>query len=139
MSQDDLDGLFKGLSALAATAFPKQCNTCGRRFETPDQFVRETQRVRPEITGLTSYEEDDGSHVIELFRNCPCGSTLMDAFNDRRDITEQGDKRRKQFGKVLDSLEQDHGIEKDEARQELLKAMKGELSELIEKVRNTKK
>ena len=103
--------LYEGLRELAASVFPKHCGTCGRTFETADAFIREAQSIRPEISGLKSVEDDDGSMIVELFRNCPCGSTLMDAFNDRRDLSDKGLKRRQRFGELIDYLTTTHKLD----------------------------
>ena len=47
MSDLSLDGLYDGLQALANSAFPKKCNTCGRTFENAEEFVLETEKLRP--------------------------------------------------------------------------------------------
>ena len=87
--------LFDGLNSLAESAFPKKCNTCGRMFENAEQFLRETEDIRESVTGLKQSRDDEGAIIVEAFRNCPCGSTLMDFFNDRRDQSRAGDARRK--------------------------------------------
>ena len=81
------DDLFKGLQALAKSDFPKKCSTCGRTFNTAEEFIQQTELIRPEISGLKQSIDDEGLAIVELFRNCPCGSTLMDAFNNRRDMS----------------------------------------------------
>lgn len=89
--------LFKGLKELSESAFPKKCANCGRLFESAEQFLLETQDINTSTTGLKQADDDDGSQILEVFRNCPCGSTLMEFFNDRRDLSDQGTKRRKKF------------------------------------------
>ncbi len=131
MSHSISDTLYDGLQALAESAFPKKCSTCGRTFETADQFIKETETVRPTVSGLKQTEDDDGSKIVELFRNCPCGSTLMDAFNDRRDLSENGEKRRKRFAELQTYLIDHHKIDSNQAREELLKVLRGEQSELL--------
>lgn len=128
---DDLN-LFADLQALANTAFPKRCNTCGRVFNSPEEFVRETESIRG-VSGLKSACDDDGRPVVELFRNCPCGSTLMDAFRDRRDSSEAGLRRRTKFGEIIERLVT-RGVAREVARVELLKLMRGEGSELLTRV-----
>lgn len=121
--------LFADLQALANSAFPKRCNTCGRLFNTPEEFVRETESIRG-VSGFKSSNDDDGRPVVELFRNCPCGSTLMDAFRDRRDTSEAGLRRRAKFGELMERLVA-RGIPRDVARAELLKVLRGEGSEVL--------
>lgn len=128
---DDL-ALFADLQALVNTAFPKRCNNCGRVFNSPEDFVRETESIRG-LSGLKSASDDDGRPVVELFRNCPCGSTLMDAFRDRRDNGEAGLRRRAKFGELMDRLVA-RGVPRGVARTELLKVLHGEGSELLTQV-----
>lgn len=122
--------LYHGLQALVKSSFPKRCANCGRTFETAEQFLKETENIDPNRTGLKSSIDDDGSSIVEVFRNCPCGSTLMDLFNDRRDLSANGIERRKKFGELIDFLAQ-NGIEYAVARKELLKVLHGEKSELL--------
>jgi len=123
--------LFAGLKALAESAFPKRCSSCGRYFESPEQFLRETQQIREGVSGLKQSYDDDDMTIVEVYRNCLCGSTLMDFFTDRRDLSEVGLKRRETFGKVLNQLV-DSGWERVIARDELLKVLRGEKSDLLE-------
>ena len=126
--------LFKGLRELAESAFPKKCTNCGRLFVSAEQFLLETQDVNASTTGLKQSEDDDGSKIIEVFRNCPCGSTLMEFFNDRRGTSEAGTKRREKFEKLLDFL-LDNNFDKMMARMELIKVLRGEKSEVLSKLR----
>jgi len=82
--------------------------------------------VLNEATGVS----DDGSRIVEAFRNCPCGSTLMDFFTDRRDMSEKGLRRRERFGELLDYLVE-NGMERAAARAELLKVLKGGSSAVL--------
>ena len=132
MSEDEhfSQDLFKGLQALADSSFPKQCNNCGRVFESAEQFIAETDRIHKTKTGLKQSQDDDGAMIVELFRNCPCGSTLMDLFSDRRDLSEHGEERRIKFEALIEFLAS-HDIERELARTELLKVMQGDKSKLI--------
>ncbi len=125
--------LFEGLKALAETSFPKECASCGRVFESADQFLQETEDLRPDVYGLKEATEEDGSKIVEVFRNCPCGSTLMEFFGDRRDFSEAGLKRRERFEQLLVFLEA-NGLEKELARDELKKVMRGEKSEVLSSI-----
>ncbi|MGE0082687.1 MAG: oxidoreductase [Thiohalomonadaceae bacterium] len=129
MSNDDLE-LYHGLTALVASAFPKRCLTCGRVYQSVDDFLHQTQGLRGGRSGLKEASDDENHTVVELFRNCVCGSTLMDVFNDRRDLSEQGLRRRRQFERLLDALEA-RGIERVQARQELLKLLRDGHSALL--------
>ncbi|MGX5172998.1 oxidoreductase [Aliikangiella sp. IMCC44653] len=124
--------LFEELVALESCAFPKKCQTCGKVFNSVEEYTAETVEIRG-TTGLKASEDDDGSTVLELYRNCPCGSTLLDFFADRRDVTEKGLKRRKAFDTVLEHLVE-LGIEREEGRSELKYYMRHKKSELFEKL-----
>ncbi|MEW5757364.1 MAG: oxidoreductase [Pseudomonadota bacterium] len=126
----DPNELFNGLVALAATAFPKVCQSCGMRYETAEDYFAKTRAVGQSSSGLKHAEEDDGVYIVELFRNCVCGSTMLEFFNDRRDASEQGLRRRQIFGQLLDKLVAS-GMAHDIARAELLKVLRGEPSRLI--------
>jgi hypothetical protein len=122
--------LFANLRALAASSFPKRCNNCGRSYATAEDFVAATAAIRPDSSGLKLSHGDDGKEIVELFRNCVCGSTLMDAFDNRRDVSHAGGKRRQRFDELL-ALLQARGIDRDVAYSELLKLMRGQKSELL--------
>lgn len=125
MTQDQL--FFDGLRALVAAAFPKHCNCCGRVFATAQEFMEQTQSLRQNISGLKQSFDDNNIAIVEAFRNCPCGSTLMDVFSDRRDIGPSGQQRRQLFEKLLPHL-QEKGMERAAARDYLLRMVRGEAS-----------
>ena len=122
--------LFEGLKALSDSSFPKECATCGRVYRSPQDFVQQSDDIAGR-SGLKLGYDDDERPVVELFRNCVCGSTLMDFFSDRRDTSRSGLKRRQVFGKLLAHLES-RGMDNKTARDELLKLMRGDASEKIE-------
>ena len=123
------EDLYKGLQALSDLSFPKVCNTCGNRYETIQEFISRTEKIR-RSSGLKEEFDDDDRKILALFRNCTCGSTLMDEFNDRRNLSEAGIKRRETFGGLMEKLSS-KGISPKVARAELLKIMKGEGSKLL--------
>lgn len=123
---------YAGLRELAESAFPKHCRNCGRVYATAADFIAATEPLAPDRSGLKQSTDDDGRAIVELFRNCVCGSTLMDCFNDRRDLSETGNRRRQRFGELLDYLE-GQGLAKPTARAELIKVMRGQPSELLKR------
>lgn len=129
-SNSFIDDLYSNLSALSKDSFPKHCNNCGRVFETERDFVLKTVSME-DHSGFKPDLDDDGRPLIELFRNCTCGSTLMDYFNERRDLSEKGIRRRETFEKILVMLEK-KGWSRHQGRQELLKFMRGERSRYLE-------
>lgn len=128
------ENFFKDLKALAESAFPKRCANCGRVYETAEQFMAETENINPDRTGLKSSVDDNGTPIVEAFRNCVCGSTLMDFFSDRRDVSDKGLARRKKFGEMLDYLVA-QGLAFEVAQAELIKVLRGESSEILKKFR----
>ncbi|MGD9190206.1 MAG: hypothetical protein PVI89_18450 [Desulfobacteraceae bacterium] len=124
--------LFKDLKALSESSFPKKCSSCGKVYESSEQFVLKTDDISGR-SGLKSSEDDCGDQIVELFRNCVCGSTLMECFNDRRDLSQAGLKRRQLFGRLMAMLEK-KGLPADQARAELLKLIRGEHSHVLEQI-----
>lgn len=129
--------LLAGLRELSASAFPKRCATCGRSYDTVEDYVARTAAADrrasgPEqsASGLKQSVGDDGATIVELFRTCECGATLIDFFADRRDRSPQAVARRARFSELLDYLEQ-RGLERLNARDELLKVMRGIPSPLL--------
>lgn len=134
MNEKNTDlALFNGLKALSEASFPKECEACGRRFESADAFINETQAVKKGSSGLKRSLDDHQQSIVELYRNCPCGATLMDNFTDRRDLSQSGVHRRELFGQLLQLLES-KGLHSDRGRQELLKILNGEHSAILAKI-----
>ena len=125
------DAFYCGLQAIAESSFPKYCASCGRIFKDADEYVAATGRVGCGHSGLKQTLDDDGQVIVELFRNCVCGSTLMDAFADRRNTSESGIRRRTRFGELVELLVS-RGLTRDIARCELLKVMKGQASSILQ-------
>lgn len=129
--------LYSGLQALSNLSFPKICSTCGARYESVEDFVSKTDAPR-KSTGLKQEWDDDDEVIVNLFRNCSCGSTLMDEFKDRRDLSEGGLKRRAKFDELLIRLEK-AGFSNEVAREELLKVMRGQGSKLLKVKKDSRK
>lgn len=119
-----------GLQALADSAFPKRCSNCGRVYESVREFVADTVSIKQGITGAKAAVGDNEEVIVELYRNCVCGSTLMEFCANRRDQTERGLKRRQQFADLLQHLVA-QGVPATEAHAELLKVLRGGDSELL--------
>ncbi|RJQ76211.1 MAG: oxidoreductase [Desulfobacteraceae bacterium] len=122
--------LYEGLKELSQTAFPKTCPSCGRSYASAEEFIRETRSVRAGVSGLKSTQDESDKTIIELFRNCLCGSTLMDRFIDRRDPAREGRRRRELFDKLMHMLRK-NGVAHDVARAELGKVLRGEASAML--------
>jgi hypothetical protein len=117
--------LYANLTELALGTFPKQCNYCGITYKTVDEFVLATLNIHPNRSGLKQGFDDDGKVIIELFRNCRCGSTLMDVFHSRRDVSAEGSERRKQFDQLVIRLGE-NGVQVMEAKVVILKWIRGQ-------------
>ncbi|MGB4066226.1 MAG: oxidoreductase [Azonexus sp.] len=126
--------LIRGLEALVETTFPKRCRCCGRSFADVADYVAQTHAMPSGAQGLKQSLGDDGQVVVDFFRNCPCGSTLMDSFNDRRNTSQQGEARRLRFCELMIYLES-RGLSTSVARHELLEVMHGKPSEILTKIR----
>ena len=126
--------LFANLQALVAENFPKRCRACGLEFLDATEFRSATKKVRDDHTGLKQSIDDDGTPIVELFRNCTCGSTLLETFNNRRDVTDAGARRRALFDGSLKKLDA-AGVPKSVARTELLKMVRGQPNNLIQLTR----
>jgi hypothetical protein len=125
--------LFEDLVALEQNSFPKKCATCGAVYKNVEDFTARTVHINGN-SGLKTAEGDEGETILELFRNCECGSTLLDFFADRRDMSAQGEKRRVAFDKVLKHLI-DNGIEDELARTELKYYLRHKKSDLLDKLK----
>ncbi|AXS78618.1 oxidoreductase [Dechloromonas sp. HYN0024] len=122
--------LVRGLKALAETTFPKRCRCCNRVFADVADYVMQTEAMPNGRRSLKQSFDDDGTVIVDLYRNCPCGSTLMDSFSDRRNATPQGEARRVRFDELMAYLV-GRGLAANNARLELLKFLRGEPSELL--------
>lgn len=125
---------FEGLRPRGESSFPKTCRTCGRVYDTPEDFFKETGSGQSSRTGLRESVDDDEEVLVEVFRNCACGSTLMDNFSNRRDTSAEGQARREKFAMYLTFLIK-AGMDASKARAELLKVARGGKSEILARIR----
>lgn len=112
--------------------FPKVCRSCNRRYESFEDFIESTVDVSGKC-GLAEYPDKARSCRVGIFRNCECGSTLLVVCLCRRDESAEGDMRRLNFDKMLDIYEK-AGLDRDAARRELRKVMRGGKSTMLESV-----
>ena len=125
---------YSGLRPKGESAYPKTCGNCGRVYETPDDFFTETGNIKPEDTGLRASNDEVGGVIVEAFRNCLCGSTLMENFADRRDMSPAGHERRERFDQMLNYLVE-IGLNADTAYTELLNVARGGESNILAKIK----
>ena len=130
-----LETFYKDLQTLVDSTFPKTCPKCSRVYTSQEEFLRETIPVKDisleDKSGLFALDMGDVETTIGVFRNCECGTTLMADFQDRRDNSEVGQKRRDQFDKLMVMLTE-HGMEHAVARHELLQVLRGNRSDIID-------
>ena len=127
---DNDKALFAGLRQLADSAFPKRCAHCGRVYRNSEEFLTATQPVRPDCSGLKQSRDDDGQMIVDLFRNCVCGSTLLESFRNRRNLSKDGVMHRMLFQEMVGKVAA-MGYPAETARNELLKFMRGQPNELL--------
>ncbi len=124
------EDFYAGLRQLADSAFPKRCKLCGREYRNSAEFLAATQPVRADSSGLKQSHDDDGHEIVELFRNCVCGSTLLESYWNRRDLTDAGVVRRKRFQDMVGKLVAT-GCPAEIAHNELLKFVRGQPNDLM--------
>jgi hypothetical protein len=105
------------------------------QLKIPAEFLAAIQPVRADSSGLKQTHDDDGHEIVELFRNCVCGSTLLESYLNRRDLTKAGIMRRKRFQDVVGKLVAT-GCPADTAHGELLKFVRGEPNDLMTLTKN---
>lgn len=116
--------LFAGLKELAESSFPKYCGCCHRIYRNSAEFLAATLPLRTDSSGLKQSLDDNDHIIVNLFRNCVCGSTLLECFRNRRDLSKEGIKRRLQFQDMVDKLVA-KGCPEATARVDLLKIIHG--------------
>lgn len=127
--------LLDGLRELSDTAFPRKCANCGREYMSFGDFIEQTRPLEGR-SGLIENQgcpEEGDEVIVELYRNCICGSTLMEFFTNRRDTSDKGVHRRALFERLLGQLIAE-GISDEEARAELTAFMRYGRSSLFEEL-----
>lgn len=80
--------------------FPRQCNCCGRVYLTEAEFLQQTNDLNSGRSSLKQAEDENGQVIVEVYRNCVCGSTLMDEFQSRRDDSPEGQRKREAYARL---------------------------------------
>ncbi len=132
MNEQLLKKFYMGLRAFDSFSFPKTCSKCGKKFLSFDKFLEETENAGNHQSGLSEF--DMGERVtVGLFRNCTCHTTLFSEFSNRRDDSDKGKQRRNEFKKLLQILEKE-GLNPEEGTNELRKVIRGEDSEILDRM-----
>jgi hypothetical protein len=121
---------FEGLRELAESAFPKRCANCGKEFQNASEYLTSTQPIRADSSGLKQSQDDEGQTIVDLFRNCICGSTLLESFSNRRNLSEDGIKNRTRFQDMVRKLVS-RGFPRETARDALLNLMHGQRNDML--------
>lgn len=108
-------------------SFPRNCSRCGKHFRDEVEFFAETSAIPHAGSDIRAIRDDEEARLrglpaavyLEVYRNCQCGTTLMERFHSRRDLSPRGLRRRKAFEEMLILLER-CGCDRDDARQKLL-------------------
>ena len=128
-SETTLSEIYEGLQALSAAAFPKQCQDCGKQYGSLEELIAQTSADTGSGLKASTSLLNPG---VEIERSCSCGALLSESFNDRRAGGQIGAQRRTLFDRLL-SLLIEGGLPQKMAKKELLKVMKGQPSDLLDK------
>lgn len=120
-SNDKVNKLLDGLSELADSAFPQECQHCHKTYNSLDQLLNETQ---------PGDEQNEHNGNVAISRLCQCQQPIKVAFSDRRAKGELARKRRELFQHLLDVLT-DNGMPHGMAKSEIIKVMRGERSSIL--------
>ena len=101
--------------------FPKTCPSCGRIYEDFDDYV--TRTLSPSSNGSSSPQVSDAMRSVQFARICQCGTPVIVASDNRRDSTEEGQRRREIFSELLNRVKQ-AGLSHEEGRAKLLLTLK---------------
>lgn len=113
------------LKSRLKTPFPKKCTKCSTNFESFEDFFYRTEEITSGTVNYPILGQDFYMH-----RNClsPCDTTLIIVFEDRRDETQEGTRRRELFETCISELQNHLALEATEARDVLLAVLANELT-----------
>ena len=127
------DELYGRLKAFDEEGFPKTCGTCGRVYESASAFIANTTAARAG-SALKQSHDENGETVIELFRDCQCGSTLMSPFYSRRGSSDLASKCRHEFDQLIKHMT-DSGHTHASAGEELRHVITGGYADILEQLK----
>ncbi len=117
------------LTALYQAKFPKACATCGKTYETREDYLKATAALAAKSTMVNKMG-------VQEYRNCECGSTLMVWTKERRDNTPFGARRRELFDACLEKLKAASG-EPDDVLRKRLRELFHEIAEKLTRPERT--
>lgn len=112
------------LQSRLKTEFPKRCSKCRRIFASFEEFFYSTEGIDRGTVSYPILGKD-----FFLHRNCltPCDTTLIVVFEDRRDESIPGARRRQVFESCLARLRREFHLDEAAARSVLLAVLATEL------------
>lgn len=122
-----------GLRSVVDSDFPKTCRNCGRNYQTLDEFIRDTVSSA-QGAGLKQGFSEDEQAIVELFRNCQCGSTLMSPVHSRRGNSDLASECREQFDKLVAQMAV-AGKTHESAREDLRQVITGGYGDILEQLK----
>lgn len=126
-SPSTLSDVFTDLQSLSNSAFPKHCDRCDKQYDSLEQLISETTQH-----GSGLKEVIGEAREVKVERICCCSAVLIEKFNDRRSYGSTGDQRRMLFDRLFGLLTEG-GMPERMAKKELLKVMKGQPSNLLDR------
>ncbi len=118
-----------GLRSVVDGDFPKTCRNCGRSYQTLEEFIRDTVSTSAG-TGLKQGFSDDEQAIVELFRHCQCGSTLMSPVHSRRGNSDLASECREQFDRLVAQMATS-GRTHESAREDLRQVITGSYGDIL--------
>ncbi|OVE75294.1 hypothetical protein BVX97_05130 [bacterium E08(2017)] len=123
------DRFYGKLQLLDNVSWPRECSNCGVGYDSNEDFIAKASGDSVS-TGLSEKTDHAGTEYVGLSRYCVCGCKLTGMFKDRRDNSAEGQKARAFFDDLLVML-LEAGMEREHAREELLKLLQGKPNEIL--------
>lgn len=124
----------RGLMSLGEYGFPKACPACGKVYHSLSELLRQNE-VGLKSSGVIQDQAEERQPLVGFHSRCQCGAKIAGLFKDRRDQSPEGLMWRETFGELLEAFKA-VGVPTEQARQELLQALRGKDLETLRKFRN---
>lgn len=118
-----VENLLAKFRNLANEGFPHHC-ACGRSYKDLEDFLARTTSPHASSSGMVASLVGEGAEVVDLFRNCACGSTIMVIIQERRNFSRRTRYHRHLMQATMDACES-AGVSHEQARGELLACIRG--------------
>ncbi|MCB1615455.1 MAG: hypothetical protein KDI30_05520 [Pseudomonadales bacterium] len=94
-------------ACLEPDSFPKTCPMCNTVYSDEIDFFERTHSLPHVNSDIRPVEDEnaDPQVYLEIYRNCNCGTTLMELFHCRREQTASENRKRLLFEILLDAME----------------------------------